>query len=137
ISVCVFFSSRRRHTRFSRDWSSDVCSSDLLRSGRAASRCFNPGVQRFSPWCVTLRGFGGAVRLGQNDSREPGRAEGEVTVPQTGRVAGIRNEPTLAPIGPEEGSAFQADRRVCANTPCTGRFLCYLDSWKGDQAWGT
>src|SRR5690606_40575534 len=24
-----FFSSRRRHTRFSRDWSSDVCSSDL------------------------------------------------------------------------------------------------------------
>src|SRR5690606_3715230 len=28
--VCFFFSSRRRHTRFSRDWSSDVCSSDLL-----------------------------------------------------------------------------------------------------------
>src|SRR5207302_4442672 len=26
-----FFSSRRRHTRFSRDWSSDVCSSDLRR----------------------------------------------------------------------------------------------------------
>src|SRR5690606_39411855 len=25
-----FFSSRRRHTSFSRDWSSDVCSSDLL-----------------------------------------------------------------------------------------------------------
>src|SRR5690606_41101348 len=27
--VFFFFSSRRRHTRFSRDWSSDVCSSDL------------------------------------------------------------------------------------------------------------
>src|SRR5690606_40240501 len=27
--VNFFFSSRRRHTRFSRDWSSDVCSSDL------------------------------------------------------------------------------------------------------------
>src|SRR5690606_40982170 len=26
-----FFSSRRRHTRFSRDWSSDVCSSDLAK----------------------------------------------------------------------------------------------------------
>src|SRR2546422_7823181 len=25
-----FFSSRRRHTRCSRDWSSDVCSSDLM-----------------------------------------------------------------------------------------------------------
>src|SRR5688572_31754661 len=28
-----FFSSRRRHTRFDCDWSSDVCSSDLLRTG--------------------------------------------------------------------------------------------------------
>src|SRR5690554_143784 len=27
--VCFFFSSRRRHTRCGRDWSSDVCSSDL------------------------------------------------------------------------------------------------------------
>src|SRR3989440_2135726 len=26
---CFFFSSRRRHTRSDRDWSSDVCSSDL------------------------------------------------------------------------------------------------------------
>src|SRR5690606_38815745 len=34
-----FFSSRRRHTRFSRDWSSDVCSSDLaggVMDGRGA-----------------------------------------------------------------------------------------------------
>src|SRR5690606_40980553 len=30
--VVFFFSSRRRHTRFSRDWSSDVCSSDLEMS---------------------------------------------------------------------------------------------------------
>src|SRR5439155_21396003 len=29
----VFFSSRRRHTRWPRDWSSDVCSSDLTRKG--------------------------------------------------------------------------------------------------------
>src|SRR5690606_39308568 len=29
IVLIFFFSSRRRHTRFSRDWSSDVCSSDL------------------------------------------------------------------------------------------------------------
>src|SRR5437870_10365825 len=28
--VFFFFSSRRRHTRWPRDWSSDVCSSDLL-----------------------------------------------------------------------------------------------------------
>src|SRR5690349_25074628 len=28
--IIFFFSSRRRHTRSLRDWSSDVCSSDLL-----------------------------------------------------------------------------------------------------------
>src|SRR5690606_39570135 len=32
-----FFSSRRRHTRFSRDWSSDVCSSDLAAHGSVKS----------------------------------------------------------------------------------------------------
>src|SRR5690625_7190473 len=41
ISVLLFFSSRRRHTRWPRDWSSDVCSSDLdtavewIASGRS------------------------------------------------------------------------------------------------------
>src|SRR5215469_16793455 len=30
---CFFFSSRRRHTRSLRDWSSDVCSSDLAPRG--------------------------------------------------------------------------------------------------------
>src|SRR5260370_40679582 len=29
--IFFFFSSRRRHTRFKCDWSSDVCSSDLQR----------------------------------------------------------------------------------------------------------
>src|SRR5262249_56192126 len=32
--ICFFFSSRRRHTRLVSDWSSDVCSSDLQRSGQ-------------------------------------------------------------------------------------------------------
>src|SRR6266536_3617979 len=32
---CFFFSSRRRHTRSTRDWSSDVCSSDLITSGKS------------------------------------------------------------------------------------------------------
>src|SRR5207237_6407635 len=30
IDISFFFSSRRRHTRFKCDWSSDVCSSDLI-----------------------------------------------------------------------------------------------------------
>src|SRR5699024_11962707 len=35
VSVLFFFSSRRRHTRSKRDWSSDVCSSDLKVSSVA------------------------------------------------------------------------------------------------------
>src|SRR5690606_40804247 len=34
-TICCFFSSRRRHTSFSRDWSSEVCSSDLETGYRA------------------------------------------------------------------------------------------------------
>src|SRR5690625_7355846 len=34
---CFFFSSRRRHTRWPRDWSSDVCSSDLKKSTSSES----------------------------------------------------------------------------------------------------
>src|SRR3712207_8083821 len=45
-----FFSSRRRHTRYWRDWSSDVCSSDLRTPpcSRAArtSTCLPPGGRR-------------------------------------------------------------------------------------------
>src|SRR5256886_3299754 len=38
-SLVFFFSSRRRHTRFDCDWSSDVCSSDLADAA--------PGTRRF------------------------------------------------------------------------------------------
>src|SRR6266550_2322415 len=37
-----FFSSRRRHTRCSRDWSSDVCSSDLACARAAAADVGQP-----------------------------------------------------------------------------------------------
>src|SRR3712207_8608416 len=35
-----FFSSRRRHTRYWRDWSSDVCSSDLAATRRLTGALF-------------------------------------------------------------------------------------------------
>src|SRR5438445_9836653 len=37
-SLFFFFSSRRRHTRYWRDWSSDVCSSDLACGDRRRYR---------------------------------------------------------------------------------------------------
>src|SRR5256886_7689421 len=38
LSLFFFFSSRRRHTRFDCDWSSDVCSSDLEPDQRPSAR---------------------------------------------------------------------------------------------------
>src|SRR5438874_2773304 len=39
-----FFSSRRRHTRSLRDWSSDVCSSDLWMEGKEEVRVQRPAT---------------------------------------------------------------------------------------------
>src|SRR3989440_8105853 len=44
-----FFSSRRRHTRSDRDWSSDVCSSDLRASLPEASR-LRRAAATLLPW---------------------------------------------------------------------------------------
>src|SRR2546429_9970939 len=45
---CFFFSSRRRHTRCSRDWSSDVCSSDLSPSVFKRRRATEGECERFA-----------------------------------------------------------------------------------------
>src|SRR3712207_6948702 len=44
--IIFFFSSRRRHTRYWRDWSSDVCSSDLVCT--MAKTCGHAGVMEFN-----------------------------------------------------------------------------------------
>src|SRR5690606_40111508 len=50
IQYILFFSRKRRHTRFSRDWSSDVCSSDLITSiAAAARRCATPAAPACRP----------------------------------------------------------------------------------------
>src|SRR6266513_3180365 len=66
--VLFFFSSRRRHTRSKRDWSSDVCSSDLPRVMRLLSDenialCISDHADAPSPWKRTadfayVRGHG-------------------------------------------------------------------------------
>src|SRR5256886_8789765 len=54
-SICVFFfSSRRRHTRFDCDWSSDVCSSDLYFT---QLRSNGPLWARVVIWTSILGGF--------------------------------------------------------------------------------
>src|SRR3712207_9166286 len=67
------FSSRRRHTRYWRDWSSDVCSSDLHHSGsepRAAPDLHPVGAV---PRCSQHRPY--VVEVGDVCREEPGEAE--------------------------------------------------------------
>src|SRR5207249_5254544 len=55
VFLCFFFSSRRRHTRSKRDWSSDVCSSDL-------DYLQQHGVQIADPHPVLLQVIGEILR---------------------------------------------------------------------------
>src|SRR3712207_5544113 len=64
-----FFSSRRRHTRYWRDWSSDVCSSDLVRS------CWSGPVH--SPWRRYIAlGDSFTEGLSDSDPDRPGEFRG-------------------------------------------------------------
>src|SRR5690606_21274254 len=62
-----FFSSRRRHTRFSRDWSSDVCSSDLWERAIAhgeqlmAREAERGGFDVYRPEALSLAPYANAI----------------------------------------------------------------------------
>src|SRR6266498_6166768 len=55
--LLFFFSSRRRHTRCGRDWSSDVCSSDLAEETRGAAKAAAQGVWRSVFWSAVIGWF--------------------------------------------------------------------------------
>src|SRR5688572_32915152 len=77
-----FFSSRRRHTRFDCDWSSDVCSSDLVHQQREHHK-FDPdhGIVRLArSWNRDIRNqfvesrhtnHGGYSPVGDQGPRKP------------------------------------------------------------------
>src|SRR5690606_40309947 len=61
-----FFPSRRRHTRFSRDWSSDVCSSDLEPDDRIAVFAFTLDGIHPHDIATILDAEGIAIRAGHH-----------------------------------------------------------------------
>src|SRR5690606_39328067 len=71
--VCLpflfFFSSRRRHTRFSRDWSSDVCSSDLADADRLSDPEGAELLRWFEGGMLTLLGHLTHARSGKQAQR--------------------------------------------------------------------
>src|SRR5256885_15467755 len=68
--MVFFFSSRRRHTRLQGDWSSDVCSSDLIMDNRAGER--RSTRDRLIPYCVFTDPPLAHVGLHEGDLRRQG-----------------------------------------------------------------
>src|SRR5690606_39740872 len=71
-------SSRRRHTRFSRDWSSDVCSSDLSVVLREISR--DQASQYFPPMLLEDETYGEGTKLTVGGTGWGGRASMQIYV---------------------------------------------------------
>src|SRR6266498_970613 len=90
-----FFSSRRRHTSCGRDWSSDVCSSDLARPGQRSGP--DRGVRRRPELPGQLRPPGGQ-----------GPARRRLGARQ--RLPGPAGDPRPAPGGPRRGPVRRPDR---------------------------
>src|SRR5690606_39829463 len=90
------FSSRRRHTRFSRDWSSDVCSSDLL-------------AYRGWSYFQMVQLFGERFVKGQANS---GLAVSLVTKPSTAAVARNTVQEVYTQINADLQQARSEERRV-------------------------
>src|SRR5437879_7219084 len=64
-----FFSSRRRHTRYIGDWSSDVCSSDLKLVGGNFVRKIRQGISQVPGNCSHRE----SVRVHRSEERRVGK----------------------------------------------------------------
>src|SRR5438309_11544255 len=76
--VCFFFSSRRRHTIWNCDWSSDVCSSDLTPGVTGLNDTLVPSylVQDGIRYVVTDTSVIGQANNGPNPSPNVGMVNG-------------------------------------------------------------
>src|SRR6266542_6850080 len=120
--VFFFFSSRRRHTRCYRDWSSDVCSSDLeaKRPANSTSRSFLRGALLLIP--LVLGCFGLLTRAQavgpDTDGTIPGSNNGEGTGVLVSRTTGVWNT----------GTGFEALHDLTAGNQNTATGLRALNS---------
>src|SRR5207249_6251196 len=89
---CFFFSSRRRHTRSKRDWSSDVCSSDLgvhaVDEGAAGGvKSAGGGRDGQFSHCVQLQRCRGLESVGDLIASVARRRAGNPTRAEIGRAS--------------------------------------------------
>src|SRR5690606_40166183 len=94
-----FFSRRGRHTSFSRDWSSDVCSPDLSHAlgvpYRDPAAVDAPGATDEPPYPVTVEDSVGCDRFATRLVRgiDPGAASPRSEERRVGNASGSRGAP--------------------------------------------
>src|SRR5689334_23911973 len=103
---CFFFSSRRRHTRWNCDWSSDVCSSDLFRIA--------------DDWFISVR-----------DLRQP-MLDANATVEWVLEYMGKRMDDWLHNLGDWNISRRSEERRV--GKECRSRWSRYGSATKSQRS---
>src|SRR2546429_4799402 len=123
--MCLrFFSSRRRHTRYSSDWSSDVCSSDLVSEegpllasktpGKLRSEACEEGkMRKRRPWVFVL----GILML------LSGSTFGQVAT--TGKIAGMVTDSSGAAV-PNATVTVKGTSLMAERTTGTGADGAYL-----------
>src|SRR2546429_3493394 len=121
---CVFFfSSRRRHTRCSRDWSSDVCSSDLLEVyGHDGLPVLSADGHQIQGW-ITAQGVLRAI------ARQITTAQAQSTQAQVSADWEHADPESLLRHPPTPLPGYQvAEITITAGSPAAGRKL-------GDVTW--
>src|SRR5579884_2050567 len=125
-----FFSSRRRHTRWPRDWSSDVCSSDLARGSRPSAppalltSTFTRGIaaQNASTLCrsVTSSGrYSASSGPATSRSRSRRRAPSTRANPAACSAAAVAAPiPLLAPVMTATGRSFSTPTLLFLPSTC-------------------
>src|SRR6266436_1453416 len=111
-----FFSSRRRHTRCSRDWSSDVCSSDLLLCMMRPARTIAPPKAAPIAWCPRQ-----TPRMGTRPAK---RSMSGTETPASRGVHG--------PVGAERRHLLQRDGVVAPHVDLGAELAQVLDQVVGE-----
>src|SRR5260370_31889800 len=121
-SLLFFFSSRRRHTRFKCDWSSDVCSSDLLIARRSIpsitsttnrARCFSgshsstDGGRRNPVWRSIVRKLFIGTTFAAMENHRPDSIPNDSYPVKSDRLLGT---PTSSPNRSTDGTNARAAR---------------------------
>src|SRR5439155_511601 len=119
--VIFFFSSRRRHTSWPRDWSSDVCSSDLAAAagGAADDRRSSPGQRGCHP-----------DRLGDDARLDPLHEEIAMSARPSSLLIALLALPLPAALAAQTGQFLV---RLGRDTLAVERYARTADRLEGEQ----